>query len=113
MRSFNARIITPEGVAFDEPVTALTAPGAGGRFGVLAGHAAMLAAVCCGFLGVTQNEVTRFFAIDGGVLDVRKDGVHVMVGQAFGFSDELSATQKASAMAAALEAARKSVPGAL
>ncbi len=62
-------LLTPEGEAFSGDVESVVVPGGAGFFGVLAGHAPMLAAVQHGILAVTTEEGRREYLIEDGVLE--------------------------------------------
>ncbi len=62
-------LLTPEGEVFSGDVESVVVPGGAGFFGVLAGHAPMLAAVQHGILAVTTDEGRREYLIEDGVLE--------------------------------------------
>jgi F-type H+-transporting ATPase subunit epsilon len=73
-------VITPDQVLMDRPVASVRAPGIEGLFGVLPGHAPMVAAVAAGELRVvdTQGSESVFFVGDG-FLEVRDNRVRLVV----------------------------------
>ena len=71
-------ILTPEGKAFEDEVYSITAPGVNGSFGVLEGHAPMIAALDTGVLKVVIGDGNRFFVVKGGFAEVRKDRLVVL-----------------------------------
>jgi len=77
--SYKLAIMTPEGRCFDGNVESLVAPGLAGSFGVLANHAPMVAGLQAGIVRVSVAEGdTQFFAISGGIVEVKTDGVTVL-----------------------------------
>ena len=70
---FHTSIITPSGRAFDGKVSALSAPGVAGGFGVLAGHAPLLAGLRNGALKITQSGKDYYFSIAQGILEVNHE----------------------------------------
>ncbi len=65
--TFNLQIVTPEREVFSRAVRQVTLPGMEGQFGVLRGHAPLVAALNSGMVEVwdEQNEELRM-AIGGG-----------------------------------------------
>ncbi|HLF17858.1 MAG TPA: ATP synthase F1 subunit epsilon [Candidatus Omnitrophota bacterium] len=68
--SYQLTLVTPNGKIFEGPIDALRAPGAMGSFGVLGGHAPIVAALKPGVLKLTQNNQEKFYGIAAGVLEV-------------------------------------------
>src|SRR5262249_44798959 len=78
MRAFRLEVVTPDKVALNEDVVSVVAPGSEGSFGVLAGHAPMVAELTIGRLNYrTPGGAEEIMAISGGFLEVGRD--HVMV----------------------------------
>jgi F-type H+-transporting ATPase subunit epsilon len=71
--TFRLEIVTPTGVVLDDQVVHVRCPGAAGDFGVLSGHAAMMAGLTSGRLGVDFADHTEDFAITGGYLEVHNN----------------------------------------
>ena len=95
MPAYQLTILTPDGKIFDNPVEELVAPGAEGMFGVLAQHAPMVAALSKGVLKIKQNATEKFFAVEGGVLEVAPTHqVLVLVDQAQEAQSFMDAQQK-------------------
>ena len=73
------QIITPERTVFEGEVESLVVPAANGYLGVLAHHAPLMAALSAGEVSVTLADgVAQYYAITGGFLEVRRDGVTVL-----------------------------------
>jgi F-type H+-transporting ATPase subunit epsilon len=71
--TFRLEIVTPTGVILDDQIVHVRCPGAAGDFGVLAGHAAMMAGLTSGRLGVDFADHYEDFAITGGYLEVHNN----------------------------------------
>ena len=82
--TFSFSLITLEGLLFDGPVTSISAPGQEGSFGVLAGHAQMVAALKAGPLDVTPEEgdVQHFVVSNDAVCEVRQNQTVVLAEKA-------------------------------
>lgn len=76
--TFRLEIVTPSGVVLDDQVVHVRCPGAAGDFGILAGHAPMMAALGSGRLGVDFTDHSEDFAVTGGYLEVHNDFAVVM-----------------------------------
>ena len=77
--SYKLAIMTPEGRCFDGDVESLVAPGLVGSFGVLAGHAPMVAGLQAGIVKVTvAGGDALWFVISGGIAEVKAGGVTVL-----------------------------------
>jgi F-type H+-transporting ATPase subunit epsilon len=63
-------IVTPEGVAFTGVVDEVIIPGTEGEFGVLKGHAQMLASVGIGTLSIIKDRSRVFYAVNTGYVKV-------------------------------------------
>jgi F-type H+-transporting ATPase subunit epsilon len=73
--SFHADITTPMGKIFDADIDALKAPGSEGEFGILGGHAPLLAGLKSGVLKLsTPGGREVFLGIGAGILEV--DAAH-------------------------------------
>lgn len=70
MANYQLSIVTADGEAFNGQVESLIAPGQCGSFGILGGHAPLVASLCDGPLTVTQNGTNNYFAISSGILEV-------------------------------------------
>ncbi len=96
MKTFKVLILTPDSPAIiiDNAVSAVV-PSAPGSFGVLAGHAAMVAPVGAGILRCSdESGVWRFFVVGDGTADVSPaDGMVLMVGSAKPAADEMQAEE--------------------
>jgi F-type H+-transporting ATPase subunit epsilon len=71
-------IVSPERSLVDEAVDEVEIPGAGGYFGVLPGHAPLLAQLGMGQLWYRQGSEKRYLAIAFGFAEVGPDRVTVL-----------------------------------
>jgi F-type H+-transporting ATPase subunit epsilon len=72
-------IVTPEKMAFSGKVEEVTIPGSEGEFGVLRGHAPLLAGVDIGELHYTQENKKIYYAINTGYAEVTLVKVTILV----------------------------------
>jgi F-type H+-transporting ATPase subunit epsilon len=79
MSQISVDIVTPGGIKFQGQVVGLTAPGAAGKFQIFYNHAAMLANLEAGALTIIFEDHTESLQIGGGLLEVTKNRVSVMV----------------------------------
>jgi F-type H+-transporting ATPase subunit epsilon len=70
MADYQVEIYTQEKKVYDGPMTAITAPGEEGYFGVLAHHAPLLATLGSGKLTLRHGERITEHHISGGFLEV-------------------------------------------
>ncbi len=73
MATYPLSIISPHGKILEDQVEFLVAPGVEGSLGVLANHAAMVAALTKGVVKVKGVEMEQFFALSSGVLEVNAE----------------------------------------
>ena len=78
-RSFHLEIRTPEKLIYEGDVTSVRAPGAEGNFEILAGHIPFLTALEIGELRVRESDTPQLLATSGGVFEVLRTGVTVLV----------------------------------
>lgn len=78
--AFDFEVITPDGQAFRARVTSLGLAGRDGRFGILARHAPLVAALDVGVLSVRREDGAELdFAAGEGFVEVRRAGVRALV----------------------------------
>ena len=75
-------ILTPDHGWFAGSAVSATVPGQDGEFGVMARHISMVGGLNAGVatVRVTGGKLI-YFAVDGGVLGVDKDGVRILAGR--------------------------------
>jgi F-type H+-transporting ATPase subunit epsilon len=78
MATFHFDLVSPEKLAFSGEVDQVDIPGAEGDFGVLAGHAPVIAAVRPGILTVTTAGKHEKIIVLGGLAEVSEKGLTVL-----------------------------------
>lgn len=71
-------VVTPERLVVSEPVDEAVLPGAEGYFGVLPGHAPLLAQLGTGELEYRKGASRGWLAVSGGFAEVLSDRISVM-----------------------------------
>jgi len=80
---YDLTIVSPDRVVYQGRAQSVVAPGVEGLFGVLAHHAPMAAELDTGGLEVVTEAGERVgFAVSGGVLEVKWEGVMVLADSA-------------------------------
>ncbi|MDF0584843.1 F0F1 ATP synthase subunit epsilon [Bradyrhizobium yuanmingense] len=98
MATFHFDLVSPEKLAFSGEVDQVDIPGAEGDFGVLAGHAPVVAAVRPGILTVTTGGRHEKIIVLGGLAEVSEKGLTVLADVATSL-DELDRVQFAETIA--------------
>ncbi|HEY0851921.1 MAG TPA: F0F1 ATP synthase subunit epsilon [Bradyrhizobium sp.] len=78
MATFQFDLVSPEKLAFSGEVDQVDIPGVEGDFGVLAGHAPVIAAVRPGILTVFSGGKQEKIIVTGGVAEVSEKGLTVL-----------------------------------
>jgi len=78
MATFHFDLVSPEKLAFTGEVDQVDVPGVEGDFGVLAGHAPVVAAVRPGILTVTSGGTHQKIIVLGGLAEVSDNGLTVL-----------------------------------
>jgi F-type H+-transporting ATPase subunit epsilon len=78
MATFHFDLVSPEKMAFSGEVDQVDIPGAEGDFGVLAGHAPVVAAVRPGILTVMTGGSKQKLIVLGGLAEVSENGLTVL-----------------------------------
>jgi F-type H+-transporting ATPase subunit epsilon len=78
MATFQFDLVSPEKLAFSGEVDQVDIPGAEGDFGVLAGHAPVIAAIRPGILVVTVGGKHEKIIVSGGIAEVSEKGLTVL-----------------------------------
>ena len=87
MATFHFELVSPEKIAFSGEVDQVDVPGAEGDFGVLAGHAPLIALLRPGVLVVyIGGEATKLVVL-GGFAEVGPDGLTVLADVATSVED--------------------------
>ena len=78
MATFHFDLVSPEKLAFSGEVDQVDVPGIEGDFGVLAGHAPVVAAIRPGILTVTTGATHQKIIVLGGLAEVSDTGLTVL-----------------------------------
>jgi F-type H+-transporting ATPase subunit epsilon len=78
MATFHFDLVSPEKLAFAGEVDQVDVPGVEGDFGVLAGHAPVVAAVRPGILTITTDGAHQKIIVLGGLAEVSEKGLTVL-----------------------------------
>lgn len=78
MATFHFDLVSPEKLAFSGEVDQVDVPGIEGDFGVLAGHAPVIAAVRPGILTVISGGTHQKIIVLGGLAEVSDKGLTVL-----------------------------------
>ncbi len=78
MATFHFDLVSPEKLAFSGEVDQVDVPGVEGDFGVLAGHAPVVAAIRPGILIVTSGGTQQKIIVLGGLAEVSDKGLTVL-----------------------------------
>ena len=78
MATFHFDLVSPEKLAFSGEVDQVDIPGAEGDFGVLAGHAPIVAAIRPGILTITTGGQHQKIIVLGGLAEMSEKGLTVL-----------------------------------
>jgi len=78
MATFHFDLVSPEKLAFSGEVDQVDVPGMEGDFGVLAGHAPIVAAVRPGILTITTGDTHQKIIVLGGLAEMSEKGLTVL-----------------------------------
>ena len=78
MATFHFDLVSPEKLAFSGEVDQVDVPGVEGDFGVLAGHAPVIAAIRPGIITVFSGGTREKVIVTGGVAEVTASGLTVL-----------------------------------
>ena len=87
MATFHFDLVSPEKLAFSGEVDQVDVPGIEGDFGVLAGHAPVVAAIRPGILTVTVGGTHEKIIVLGGLAEVSDKGLTVLADVATSMQD--------------------------
>jgi len=78
MTTFHFDLVSPEKMAFSGEVDQVDIPGIEGDFGVLSGHAPVIAGVRPGVVTVTSGNTHEKFIVLGGIAEVSEKGLTLL-----------------------------------
>jgi F-type H+-transporting ATPase subunit epsilon len=110
MATFHFDLVSPEKIAFSGEVDQVDVPGLEGDFGVLAGHAPLVASVRPGILNITVNGKHQKIIVLGGLAEVSDKGLTVLADTATSM-EELDRVAFAAQIAAMEDALKDEEPG--
>ena len=87
MATFHFDLVSPEKLAFSGEVDQVDVPGVEGDFGVLAGHAPVVAVVRPGILTITTGGAHQKVIVLGGLAEVSEKGLTVLADVATSMQD--------------------------
>ena len=87
MATFHFDLVSPEKLAFSGQVDQVDIPGVEGDFGVLAGHAPVVAAIRPGILTVAAGGTRQKIIVLGGLAEVSDKGLTVLADVATSVQD--------------------------
>jgi F-type H+-transporting ATPase subunit epsilon len=87
MATFHFDLVSPEKLAFSGEVDQVDVPGVEGDFGVLAGHAPVVAAIRPGILTVMSGGTQQKIIVLGGLAEVSDKGLTVLADVATSLQD--------------------------
>ncbi|MFZ5731463.1 MAG: F0F1 ATP synthase subunit epsilon [Pseudomonadota bacterium] len=87
MATLNFELVSPEKLAFSGEVDQVDVPGLEGDFGVMAGHAPMIASVRPGILTITAGGKHIKIIVLGGLAEVNDKGLTVLAETAVSVQD--------------------------
>ena len=82
-QTFHLSVVAPDKSVVEDTVTSLIAPGAEGYFGVMAGHAPLIASLRPGVMEYVDSGSTRHFVfMSGGFAEVNGSSVTILADEA-------------------------------
>jgi F-type H+-transporting ATPase subunit epsilon len=87
MATFHFDLVSPERLVFSGEVEQVDVPGSEGEFGVLAGHAPLVATLKPGILTIINGAERQRIVVFGGFAEVSPDGMTVLADMAVGLED--------------------------
>ena len=87
MATFHFDLVSPEKLAFSGEVDQVDVPGVEGDFGVLAGHAPVVAAIRPGILTITAGGAHEKVIVLGGLAEMSDKGLTVLADVATSIQD--------------------------
>src|SRR5262249_33396709 len=87
MATFHFDLVSPEKMAFSGQVDQVDVPGLEGDFGVLAGHAPVVAAIRPGILTISTGGAREKVIVLGGLAEMSENGLTVLADVATSIED--------------------------
>ena len=106
--TFRLTLATPDKVFFEGSVTAAVCSGIQGSFGLLTGHAPLVAGLAAGVLRIESEQGARYFVTGGGLAEVDQQHAEILVESAVAVDNAAQADEKLVELKLARQ---KSIPG--
>ncbi len=103
-------IVTRDRLLVSDEVDMVTLPGSAGQMGVLHGHAPLLSTLDIGEVILRKGSEVRYFAVGGGVVEVRPDKVTVLA-EVAEYAEEIDEARAAAALERARQSLAENPPG--
>ena len=87
MPTFQVSLVSPEKLLFSGQVDQVDLPGAEGDFGVLAGHAPVVAMLRPGLVTAIAGSIRDRFVVFGGLAEFSQDDLTILAGSAASVED--------------------------
>jgi F-type H+-transporting ATPase subunit epsilon len=82
-KKLHVMVVTPSRTVLNDDAASVVVPAFDGEWGVLPGHAALMALLGCGRLTVSRADGTRrYLTLRGGFLQVKDDAVTILTPEA-------------------------------
>ena len=96
MKSFNLKVVTPDGLAFDSEIESLLVRTDDGDVEFLAGHIDYMASLGTGRARIKADGKDRYASVSGGFVTV-KGGAVKLIAITFEFADQIDITRAKAA----------------
>lgn len=110
MSTIQLEIITPEKIAYNEPVDMVIAPSASGIIGILPHHVPLFSRLIEGELVVKKGKDESYYAIGGGFIQVTPEKITILVTSAYN-SEEINEQEVLAAKKRAEQALATKIEG--
>jgi F-type H+-transporting ATPase subunit epsilon len=96
------QLITLRGISVDQDIYEMVAPTTAGEIGVFPGHEPLVTMAAPGALAVRYNkedsdDLLQYFAIGGGVIEIKPDAIRVLVDEA-DMADDITEAEAKTAL---------------
>ncbi|MBX4191846.1 MAG: ATP synthase F1 subunit epsilon [Candidatus Doudnabacteria bacterium] len=83
------KIVTPERIVLETDTESLTLPTTTGEITVLPNHVPLVSQLIAGEIRYKQNGKDNFFAVSGGIIEIKKDNEIVVLADTAEFGHEI------------------------
>lgn len=74
----NLRIVTPEGITYENKIDAITLPTKVGEITVLQNHIALVSALVPGEIVIKKDEKEEYLSVSTGFIEVKEDNITLL-----------------------------------